>query len=300
MKRILTVLLALMLICTCLICCAAETEAAAQSAETTVTETVEEVKEEAATAETVSEETAEAATEETAEASAEEAAESEEEVKKTWFDTAFGKLKEVQWYTWAVLAILMVFGIAMCLVKGVNWTSRKLSYAAMCIAISFVLSLIRVYRMPQGGSITLISKLPLILFTMACGPVYGLVAGCAAGLIALIFDPYVIHPIQLLVDYPFASGAVALAYAAKFLPIRQDNVKLAAATVFGYLGSYIMAVLSGAIFFGEYAWEGYSAWGYSIVYNITYAGPECLLCVIIVLAVPGISRLVNQIAGKKL
>lgn len=222
----------------------------------------------------------------------------EEETKEAWSSYAFGKLGKVQWYTWAVLAILVVFGIVMFVKGGVNWTTRRISYAAMCIALSFILSIIRLYRMPQGGSITLISKLPLILFTMACGPAYGLVAGCAAGFIALIFDPYVIHPIQLLVDYPFASGAVALAFVAKYLPIKRDNVKLAAATVFGYLGAYIMNVLSGAVFFGEYAWEGYSAWGYSLAYNATYCWPECAICVILVLAIPGIDRLVKLIGRK--
>lgn len=266
MKKFLIVLLVLIMSLTCLVSAFAETsDAAAVTTEETVTAVAEE---------------------------------EQESAFQTWLNSAVKKVIEVKWYVWVILALLFVFGIVMCAKSNLKWTSRRLSYAAMCIAISFVLSLLRMYRMPQGGSITLLSKLPLVMFTMACGPAYGLIAGCAQGLISLIQDPYVIHPIQLLVDYPFASGAVALCYLAKYLPVKQYNVKLACATVLGYLGSYIMAVLSGAIFFGEYAWEGYSAWGYSLAYNISYAGPECIIAVIVVLAIPGLGKLVDMI-GKK-
>ena len=121
----------------------------------------------------------------------------------------------------------------------------------MCIAISFVLSMIKLFRMPQGGSVTPASMLPMVLFALACGPAQGIVAGCAYGLLQLIEDFYVIHPLQLLVDYPLAFAAVALCCLVNVLPIQNARVKLVVAVLLGYLGRYLMATISGAVFFAE-------------------------------------------------
>jgi len=148
--------------------------------------------------------------------------------------------------------------------------------------------MIKVFRMPMGGSVTLVSLYPLILFAVAFGPLEGLLIGCVYGLLQLLVDPYVIHPVQLLVDYPMAWAAVALACAAKVLPMN-DRLKLPAAVLLGYLGRYLMAVISGVVFFAEYAGEQ-GALIYSLVYNLSYLGPEVLVCMVVA-AIPGMSRL---------
>lgn len=55
-----------------------------------------------------------------------------------------------------------------------------------------------------------------------------------------------------------------------------------------------MAVISGVVFFGEYAPEGQSALAYSLTYNIGYLGPDMLVCIVLAF-IPGISRLVDII-----
>lgn len=212
---------------------------------------------------------------------------------ESWFTQAVEKILETKWYTWAVLVVLVVMGLALLRAgkaKG-RWNSRTLAIAAMCVAISFVLSCIRLFRMPQGGSITVVSMLPLILFCVAFGPLQGLVAGCAYGLLQLIQDMYVIHPLQLLVDYPFAFGAMALAGFVSYLPIK-DKLKLPLGVVLATIGRYIMAVISGAVFFAEYAPADQGALVYSLVYNISYLGPDALLC-LVVSFLPGVQRLVS-------
>ena len=241
-------------------------------------------------AETVVEET-EAAVEEAAE-KVEEAAEAEAPA----VSPVFKKLLEVPWYTWAVLAAMVVAGVILAMsAKRTQWNSRRIAMGAMCIAIAFVLSCIRLFRMPQGGSITPAAMLPLILFMVACGPLQGFVVGCAFGLLQLITDPYVIHPIQLLVDYPLAYGAMILGCLATLFPLK-DQWKLPIAALLAGLGRYIMAVLSGAIFFAEYAGEQ-NAWIYSLTYNISYIGPDVLVCMLVA-CIPGMARLVNMIRKK--
>ena len=183
-----------------------------------------------------------------AEVSVEEATEEEKE-------GLFDELMGLPWYTIAVIIALIAAGVVFILAsKRVKWDSRRIAMGAMCIAIAFVLSCIRLYRMPQGGSITPASMMPLVLFMVACGPLQGFVVGCAYGLLQLITDPYVIHPIQLLVDYPLAYGAMALGCLATLLPVRKE-VQLPVVVFLAGLGRYVMAVLSGAIFFAESAGE---------------------------------------------
>ena len=42
--------------------------------------------------------------------------------------------------------------------------SKAISFAAICVALSFALSYVRILKMPMGGSITLASTLPIMLF----------------------------------------------------------------------------------------------------------------------------------------
>ena len=172
--------------------------------------------------------------------------------------------------------------------RRVRWSPQMIAKAAVCMALAYVLSMIKIFRMPQGGSVTLISLLPLILFAVAYGPLEGLLVGFAYGLLQLLIDPYVIHPVQLLVDYPIAFGAVALACSGAKLPLHA-RLKLPMAVLSGYFGRYVMAVLSGVVFFAEYAGDQ-GALTYSLVYNIGYLGVEALMCAAVALA-PGMHRL---------
>ena len=238
-----------------------------------------------------------AATEAPADEAAAEPAEEEpvEEEEETVLQQMLGNLTGMHWYTAVIVVVLLVMGIM--LTKKSQWTTRRLAYAAMCIAIAFVLSCIKLFRMPQGGSVTPAAMLPLILFCMACGPVQGLAVGCAFGLLQLIEDPYVIHPVQLILDYPAAYGAMCVACLANLLPEKAKRFRLPLGVALGYVARLVMAVLSGVIFFAEYAGDQ-NVILYSLGYNAAYLAPEMVIAVLISL-IPGMARLVETIRGKK-
>lgn len=233
----------------------------------------------------------------TAEVSAEETeAPAEEEEEESAAQRMFGDLTGMHWYTAAIVAVLLVMGLVISRSKKSKWTARRLSYAAMCIAIAFVLSCIKLYHAPQGGSTTPAAMLPLIMFALACGPVQGLTVGCAYGLLQLIEEPYVVHPLQLLCDYPLAYGAMALCCLACLIPEKHSYFRLPVAVVLGYFARLVMAVISGAVFFAEYAGDQ-NAFIYSVTYNLGYLAPETLIALVISL-IPGMNRLVKTIAKK--
>lgn len=173
--------------------------------------------------------------------------------------------------------------------KKQTWTARDIAYAAMVVAMSFILSYVKLFTMPQGGSITPASLLPIMLYVVAFGPARGLVIGFAYGLLQLFQGAYVIHPAQMLLDYPMAFGALALGGIVKYIPMPKI-ARLPAAIALGYFGRFVMAVLSGVIFFSAYA-EG-NVWAYSIVYNATYLAPDMVACIAVSL-IPGFYRIVE-------
>lgn len=64
--------------------------------------------------------------------------------------------------------------------------------------------------MPNGGSITLASMLPLMVYSNRYGAKYGVMAGVVYGFLQYIQKPEMTHWIQMLVDYPIAFGVIGL------------------------------------------------------------------------------------------
>ena len=164
-----------------------------------------------------------------------------------------------------------------------NDKTRKLTETALLIALGTILSLIQ-FPGPwvNGGSITLCAMLPICLYAAVFGLRQGLLAGLALGILQLFQDLYVVHWAQLVLDYFIAFACYGLAgLFPKKLPL---GLAVAA------LSRMLCSVLSGVIFFAEYA-EGWSSvWAYSIVYNGSYMIPELILC-ILVSQIPVVKRL---------
>lgn len=215
-----------------------------------------------------------------------------------WFQTAFKDLGEFPAWAWIVVAVLLVGGvIAYRSLKGGHktvWNTKMMAMGAVCIALSSVLSMIKIWKMPQGGSITAASMLPLMLFSYVYGMGPGCLVGALYGVLQFIIEPYFLSVPQMLLDYPIAFGMMGLA--GLFSKMDNENLGLTAGVVLASVGRFVAAVLSGVIFFAEYAGDQ-NPWVYSIVYNGSYMLPECIICVILCLAV-GL-RLARQLKKNK-
>jgi thiamine transporter len=154
---------------------------------------------------------------------------------------------------------------------------RVLTEAALAIALAFVLGLIKVFQMPMGGSISL-EMIPLILLALRQGPLVGMVAGAAYGLLDLAIEPFIVHPVQVLFDYPLAFGALGLA--GLFQPTVRGAV---VGTVVAVLARFICHFISGVVFFASYAPEGWNVYIYSAAYNAAYLIPSLIVAVVVVL-----------------
>lgn len=150
--------------------------------------------------------------------------------------------------------------------------------SAILMGVAFVLNQVTLFRMPQGGSITAFSMFALFLVGYLFGPRQGILAGMAYGLLDLVINPYVIHPIQIFMDYPLAFGAIGIGAI-----LRETKQGMITGYLVGVLGRYLVTVVSGIIFWGMYAAEGFSAVSWSFFYNMTYMLPEAVATIAILL-----------------
>ncbi len=186
------------------------------------------------------------------------------------------------------IAIGLIFAAILFTGKQRKTETRVLVVSAILIALAIALNQITLFRMPQGGSVTAFSMLPIVVCGYLFGLRRGVLAGICFGLLNLIFNPYVVHPIQLLLDYPFAFGALGFAGL-----MSNRKYGLISGYVVGILSRYFFSVLSGIVFFGAYAPENFNAVTWSIYYNITYIGAEAVMTLAI-LAVPAVRSAITR------
>lgn len=189
-----------------------------------------------------------------------------------FFESTTGQIISV-----AVLVIL--FAGVLLSGKKQKTNTKTMVVSALLVGLSIVLTRITIYSLPQGGSVSLFGMLPIVICAYFFGTRRAVMCGMCVGMIDLIFKPYVIHPLQLLLDYPLAFGAIG--FAGLIFMAKKDG--LIPAYLFGVLCRYICAVISGVVFFGAYAPEGFSALTWSLWYNVLYLAIEAAGTVVLLL-----------------
>ncbi|MBQ8537075.1 MAG: energy-coupled thiamine transporter ThiT, partial [Clostridia bacterium] len=138
--------------------------------------------------------------------------------------------------------------------------------------------------MPQGGSVTLASMLPIMLFAAAYGVGPGLLVGAVYGLLQYLQGGWFVHPIQFVLDYPLAFAMIGLAGLYVHLPKKWSKWSLYASMIVAALGRALSATLAGIFFWDTAPWA-------SLVYNGTYLIPDTLICIL--LAIPVAPRVMK-------
>jgi thiamine transporter len=204
-----------------------------------------------------------------------------------WFNDAFSKFGKVSGVTWIALGVVVALGLVVLAVSmsKKKWTAKMIAFGALAIALSFVLSCVRLYRMPTGGSVTPGSMLPLMLFSVSFGVGPGLVAGLAYGLLQYFQGGWWLNVWQFLLDYLLAFAALGLAGIAHN---KKDNWLYISIPV-AALGRAVCAILAGLMWVADTPVEELtigtmqfsSPLLYSIVYNGAYLVPDTLICLLL-------------------
>lgn len=191
--------------------------------------------------------------------------------------------------SYTIIAISILLLVIYCWnLRKQKFTVKMMITVALFSAISYVLYMIQFIKYPQGGGISLFSMLPVMLLSIFYGNSVGLTGGLIFGFLKLLNGAMVIHPAQFLLDYILSTMALGLAGSFG----NDKKIKIILGSLLAVALSVSISVISGAVYFGQYAPEGMNVWVYSFVYNFTSAGVEGVLTTILIAIMP-IKRFFN-------
>ncbi len=215
----------------------------------------------------------------------------------SYFQEMWDKLKEINLVlVFSTLAVAILIIVVLAILKkktgGFKWDTRKLSYASVCIALAFVLSFVRLWKMPMGGSVTAASMLPMLAYGYMAGPVWGAMAGLVYSVLQYIQEPYFLSVPQIFCDYflPFT----ALSLLSGVINTKNKHVNLYVGFSLAIIVRYLFHVASGILFFAEYA--PYNPIAYSFAYN-SFVFVDAIPCFVLI-AIPSVNKLFKKIPKK--
>ena len=80
----------------------------------------------------------------------------------------------------------------------------------MAVALAVVTSMIKIVKLPMGGSVTLFSMFFITLIGYWFGVKTGILMAVGYGILQMLIDPYIINVYQMFLDYIFGFGALGL------------------------------------------------------------------------------------------
>ena len=182
-------------------------------------------------------------------------------------------------YALFIIAMILLLLIASLITKSdekKHLSARQLAFCGMSVALATVTSFIKVFSFPTGGSITLLSMFFICFIGYLYGAKIGILSAVAYGILQLVIEPKIYFPMQILIDYVLAFGALGIS---GFFNKKKGG--MIAGYLAGIFGRFVFSTVSGAVFFGEYAWEGWNPVAYSAVYNAIYIFAEGAITVLI-------------------
>ena len=179
-----------------------------------------------------------------------------------------------------------------------NKTSRMVT-TAILIALAAILSLIKVFKMPMGGSVTLVSMLPIALISLKYGYKWGFFGAFVYSLVQMFLDlgevmSWGLTPAVL-------AGSIFLDYIAAYTSLgfcgifgKKDSKAICGGIAVAMVARFVFHFLSGSILFATWAWEGWNPYAYSFCYNGLYMLPEMIFTMIgavILFKLPAVKKL---------
>lgn len=180
--------------------------------------------------------------------------------------------------TLLALAAFVIILLLLMKARNIKFDSKMITTIGLTLALTTILDLLKIYHFPQGGGVTLGSMVPILLLSYMYGPLVGMLTGFLFGILSLFFNPYILHPVQVLFDYPLPYLALGIA---GFFP--DKKILGAAVAIFS---RYFFHFISGVVFFGSFAPEGMSPWIYSLTVNGLLGLAEGTICVVVLLVLP--------------
>ena len=159
---------------------------------------------------------------------------------------------------------------------------RALTEGAVFVALAQILGYLKLFELPNGGSICL-AMLPIFIYCARWGFGKGMLASFAFSLLQLLLDGAYAWGWQSMIgDYILAFSVLGLAGL-----FHKQKYGFFTGTVAGCAARFLVAYIVGATIWAEYMPETFfgmtmtTPWFYSALYNIAYMGIDCILILVI-------------------
>ena len=208
-----------------------------------------------------------------------------------------------------LLAVIGFMGIAKKSTGTSKYDAKRVAFAGLCVATSFVLALVKFKPVQYGGSITLASFVPLLIYAYAYGAANGFAVGLIHGLLNFIESPYILNPATFVLDYLLAFASIGVM---GFFGKKQRKEKAVFPVVLGCISvfslRFVFHLFSGMIFFLQDAvwvslpdWAMGNAFVYSFIYQCVYVPADALIATLMLVFAAKIGlldKLTRRMKGK--
>ena len=226
----------------------------------------------------------------------------------------FDKLKEMFDFTYVyesplfmvvMLVVIAGIGVGLCFLssawdkkRGIErkTTTKELVFGAICVALSFVLSLIRLFRLANAGSITLASIFPIALYCYIFGFNKSMAVCFTFSLLNFCQGPYVISIWSALLDYLLPYLALSLVGVFSINPNKfsanataKNHGKFFIGIALYFVVRLFSHTLAGMLFWSQGVdfWVfsgdlvGFTSFLYSLCYNLAYLLPDTIVALLV-------------------
>lgn len=163
-----------------------------------------------------------------------------------------------------------------------NKKTKMLIEGGVMIALAVILNQIKLFQMPNGGSITLGGYVPIFIYALRWGGIPGIICGALYGVLDGILNPFFFHPVQVLLDYPIAYGALGLAGFGNNGGLDHKlELKNILMIVFASFMRFAFAVVSGVVFFASSLPQNVNPWIASAGYNGPYVTVNTIVAILL-------------------
>ena len=219
----------------------------------------------------------------------------------------------VKWVSVGAVAVLLLvigfIGMAQNKAPKKKYDAKRLAFAGICVALSFVLAIIKFKPVQYGGSITLASFVPVLIFAYVYGAADGFMVGLIHGLLNFIESPYILTPATFILDYLLAFASIGvMGFFAKMRKSEKAVLPVVLGCLCVFALRFIFHLCSGMIFFLQDAvwvslpdWAMGNAFIYSLIYQCVYIPADAFIAtmVLVFLAKSGIlDKLIKLMTGK--
>ena len=193
----------------------------------------------------------------------------------------------------ALLVLSILAGLALADRGGKKgFAAKQLAYCAMAVALAYVTSFIRVFKLPYGGSVTLLSMLFIVLVANWYGVKTGMLVGFAYGILQFLQEPYFLTLFQVCCDYVLAFAALGLAGL-----FRKGKNSLPAGYLAAVLARGVFHSIGGYLYWMDYMPENFPQALrslYPIIYNYSYLQAEAAVTVAVI-KLPAVEQALERV-----